>query len=109
MGFVLTIWPTCCGSWRPAASDLAVAPSSTPGSPKSSGPSAANFATPHHGSGTTRAFKSVPGGAGVRADHAVLRPATKRAAVLSIETDSKSLIGPNSAKENGKAGHWSRV
>jgi hypothetical protein len=36
----------------------------------------------------------VPSGAGVRAGHAVLYPATKRAAVLLIETDSKSLIGP---------------
>jgi hypothetical protein len=36
----------------------------------------------------------VPSGVGVRADHAVLRPATNRAAVLLIETDSKSLIGP---------------
>jgi hypothetical protein len=33
---------------------------------------------------------------GVCADHAVLRPATNRAAVLLIETDSKSLIGPKS-------------
>jgi hypothetical protein len=32
---------------------------------------------------------------GVRADHAVLRPATNRPAVLLIETDSKSLIGPS--------------
>jgi hypothetical protein len=37
----------------------------------------------------------VPSGVGVRADHAVLRPATNRAAILLIETDSKSLIGPN--------------
>jgi hypothetical protein len=34
-----------------------------------------------------RAFYSVPSGVGVRADHAVLRPATNRAAVLLIETD----------------------
>jgi hypothetical protein len=36
---------------------------------------------------------------GVRADHAVLRPATNRAAVLLIETDPKSLIGPTAAIE----------
>ena len=41
-----------------------------------------------------RSDYSVPSGVGVRADHAVLRPATNRAAVLLIETDSKSLIGP---------------
>jgi hypothetical protein len=34
MGFVLTIWPTCRGPWRPAASDLTVASSNTPGSAK---------------------------------------------------------------------------
>jgi hypothetical protein len=45
-----------------------------------------------------RAFYSVPSGVGVRADHAVLRPATNRAAVLLIETDSKSLIGPKYQK-----------
>ena len=44
----------------------------------------------HH----SAAFYSVPSGVGVRADHAVLRPATNRTAVLLIETDSKSLIGP---------------
>jgi len=33
--------------------------------------------------------------AGVRADHVVPRPATNRATVLLIETDSISLIGPN--------------
>jgi hypothetical protein len=41
---------------------------------------------------------------GVRADHDVLRPATNRAAVLLIETDSKSLIGPirgQTARANG--------
>jgi hypothetical protein len=32
----------------------------------------------------------VPSRVGVRADHAVLRPAINRAAVLLIETDSKS-------------------
>ena len=40
----------------------------------------------------------MPSGVGVRADHAVLRPDTNRAAVLLIETDSKSLIGPKYQK-----------
>jgi hypothetical protein len=97
VGFVLAIWPTCRGSWRPAASDLAVAPSSTPGSPKSKAcPARPRRTSPRHitGPAPLRAFNCVPGGAGVRADHAVLCPATKRAAVVLIETDSKSLIGP---------------
>jgi len=93
----LAIWPTCRGPWRPAASDLAVAPSSTPGSPKSNAcPARSRRTSPRHilGPAPLRAFYSVPSGAGVRADHAVPCPATKRAAVLLIETDSKSLIGP---------------
>jgi hypothetical protein len=93
----LTIWPTCRGPWRPAASDSAVAPSSTPGSPKSKVCPARPRRTsprPILGPAPLRAFYSVPSDVGVRADHAVLRPATNRAAVLLIETDSKSLIGP---------------
>src|ERR1700733_13511754 len=92
-GFVLTIWPTCRGPWRPAASDLAVAPSSTPGSPKSKAcPARPRRTSPRHilGPAPLRAFYSVPSGVGVCADHAVLRPATNRAAVLLIEIDSKS-------------------
>ena len=37
----------------------------------------------------------MPSGAGVRADHAAPCTATNRAAVLLIETDSISLIGPS--------------
>jgi hypothetical protein len=37
----------------------------------------------------------VPSDAGVRAESVMPCPATKRAAVLLIETDSISLIGPN--------------
>jgi hypothetical protein len=95
-GFVLTIWPTCRDPWRPAVSDLAVAPSSMPGSPKSKAcPSRPRRTSPRHilGPAPLRAFYSVPNGVGVRADHTVPCPATKRAAVLLIETDSKSLIG----------------
>jgi hypothetical protein len=95
----LTIWPTCRGPWRPAASDLAVAPSSTPGSPKSKAcPARPRRTLPRHMLGPVplRAFYCVPSGVGIRADHAVLRPATNHAAILLIETDSKSLIGPRS-------------
>jgi hypothetical protein len=96
----LTAWSSCSGPWRPAASDLAVAPSSTPGSLKSKAcPARPRRTSPRHilGPAPLRAFYRVPSGVRVRADHVVLRAATNRAAVLLIETDSKSLIGPKAS------------
>ena len=72
--------------------------STTPGSTSANAWPARPFHAlprPIRGSIGLRAFRNVPSGAGVRADRLMRYPATKRAAVQLIETDSISVIGPN--------------
>ena len=77
--------------------ELAVALSTTPNSTSANAWPPRSFQAlprPIPGSIGLRAFRSVPSGASVRADCVMPYPATERAAVLLIETDSISLIGP---------------
>ena len=78
--------------------ELAVALSTTPNSTSANAWPARPFqalARQISGSIGLRAFRNVPSDASVRANSVIPYPATKRAAVLLIETDSMSVIGPN--------------
>ncbi len=105
--FDLPVRPSCCGACRSTTSESAVIPSATPGSRSMNAwPARPRQAAVRHilGPVPLRAFHRVPSDAGVRADHVVPRPATNRAAVLLIETDSISLIGPNGSASRGRLG-----
>ncbi len=95
--FDLPAWPSCYGARRSAASESAVVPSATPGSETANAwPARPRQAAARHilGPAPLRAFDRVPSDAGVRAEQVATCPVTNRAAVLLIETDSISVIGP---------------
>ena len=96
--FVLSAWSSCSGPRQPAASELAVVPSTTPVSlSPNAWPARPRQAAARHilGPMPLRAFHRVPSDAGVRADYVVPCPVTDRAAVLLIEIDFISWIGPS--------------
>jgi hypothetical protein len=95
---------------------LAVALSTTPNSTSANALPARPFpALPRQtpGSRSLRAFYNVPSDASLRADRVMPYPATMRAAVQLIETDSMSVIGPSEVVLRGDeaVGHllWLQV
>ena len=96
-GFVLAAWSPCLWPVAVGSEELAVALPTTPDSPSTNAWTARPCqARPRHtpGSIRLRVFRSVPSGVGVRANYLAPRPATQCAAVLVIEADSISMIGP---------------
>ena len=96
-GFVLAHWSSCRGSRRAAASELAVAPTTTSGSRSSS----AWAGRPHQpvtrhnqDQALLRAFHCVPSKVGVCANAPTTDEPTLRAAVQMIECAAESGIGP---------------
>jgi hypothetical protein len=86
------LWPAAV-----RGEELAVALSTTPNSTSANALPARPFpALPRQtpGSRSLRAFYNVPSDASLRADRVMPYPATMRAAVQLIETDSMSVIGP---------------
>ena len=97
-GFVLAVWSSCLWPVAVRSGELAVALSTTPDSTSANAWPARPFqAWPRQipGSRSRRAVRNVPSGAGVRADYAAFYTLVHSAAVLLIETDSISAIGPN--------------
>jgi hypothetical protein len=96
----LAAWSSCSGPWWSAASELAVAPSSTPRLPeleRLAGPSAPYFATTQCGSEFLRAPYCVPSWVVVCTQlcgHGSIRLGN---ATLTIETAAKFQIGPTDA------------
>jgi hypothetical protein len=87
------LWPAAV-----RGEELAVAPSTTPSSTSANAWPTRPFQAlprPIRVSIGLRVFRNVPSDVGVRDDHVVPYRATNRAAVLMIETDSISVIGPN--------------
>jgi hypothetical protein len=96
-GFVLAVWSSCLWPTGDRGEELAVALSTTLNATSANAWPARPFqALPRQfpGSILLRVFHSVPSDNGVRAESVMSSPATKRAAVLVIETDSISAIGP---------------
>ena len=95
--FVLTAWSSCGGPRRSAASELAVAPSTTPSSPSSNAwPARPRHALSRHILRLTslRALCSVPSGAVVCAHLAGHGALSSRGAALLLETGAELLLGP---------------
>jgi hypothetical protein len=101
-GFVLVVWSPCLWPVAVQSEELAVALPAMPDSPSANTwPTRPCQAQPRQipGSNRLRVFRNVPSAAGVRADYVVPYPATRCAAVLVIETDSISMIGPKGSHE----------
>jgi hypothetical protein len=99
--FVLAAWPSCRGPRQPAVNELAVVPSTTPGSLSSNAwPARPRCALSRHILGliSLRALFSVPSGAAARADHLSPRPRGTSGAVFLLETGAKSPLGYKARK-----------
>ena len=105
--FDLPAWPSCCGAWQSAASESAVVPSTMLGSrSRNAWPARPRPVAARHilGPAPLRAFHRVPSDVRVRADLIATCLATDRAAVLVIEIDSISQIGPTSGEFSANGG-----
>jgi hypothetical protein len=93
----LAVWSSCLWPAAVRSEELAVALSTTPDSTSTNawpaGPCQA-LPRPIPGPIGLRAFRNVPSSADVRADYAAFCTLVHSAAVLRIETDSISAIGP---------------
>ncbi len=93
----MAVWSSCLWPVAVRGEEYAVALSTTPDSTSANAwPARPCPALPRQDPGSIqlRAVRSVPSDAGVRANHVAPCTATRRAAVLLIETDSISVIGP---------------
>ena len=96
-GFALAIWPSCRGPRLPAATELAVVPSTTPGSPSSAAwPARLCRAPSRHTLDPTRlrAFHSVPSEASLRAGLPDPDSTHPSGAAFLIKYGADPLIGP---------------
>ena len=104
-GFALAIWPSCRGPRLPAATELAVVPSTTPGSPSSAAwPARLCCVSSCHivGSADLRAFHSVPSEASLRAGLPDPDSTHPSGAAFLIKYGADPLIGPKSATGDRK-------
>jgi hypothetical protein len=95
--FVLAAGPSCRGPRQLVASELAVVPSATPGSPSSNAwPARPRHALSRHISCPTqlRALHRVPSGAGVRACLPGSRLRASTGSVIPLKIGSEVPIGP---------------
>jgi len=95
--FAFATWPSCGGRGQPAAIELAVVPSATPGSPSTNAwPARPRHARTRHISRQTslRVLKSVPSSAVVRAYLRAPRQPSSSGSVFLLKTGFDFPLGP---------------